>query len=87
MERRRRRNPSYENMTADEQVQHLIEFWDIMFYDPFEEDFAEYNEMTVDDLEYRDSYFIPKLKEEIKGTEFERYQIELVNGYMTLNFH
>lgn len=81
MERRRRRigGRYFDDLSAEEQVLYVIEHWDEIWTPVNAE--VEF-EMSIDSLEYRDYYFIPKILEEVEGTEYEKYIPEICHGYL-----
>lgn len=42
--------------------------------------------MSIDSCEYRDYYFIPRILEKVRGTEYEKYIPEIVRGYSYFEF-
>lgn len=81
MERRRRRvrGRYFDDLSAEEQVLYVIENWNDEIWTPV--DAEPCYGMTIDSMEYRDYYFIPKILEEVKGTEYEKYIPEICHGY------
>lgn len=91
MERRRRvHSNGFDALTAEQQVQYVIDNWKSMF--PIatiteEEKREECKDMLspdIDDYEYFDDYYFPMIEEDMKGTEFERYYHEILHGLSSL---
>ena len=85
MERRRRRirGRYFDDLSAEEQVLYVIENWNEI-WTPFNAE-VEYG-MSIDSCEYRDYYFIPRILEEVNGTEYEKYIPEICHGYLAFEF-
>lgn len=85
MERTRRRNGhAFDRLSADQQVQYVIEHWNDEIWTPVNEEIED--EMSIDSCEYRDYYFIPQIIEEVKGTEYEKYIPEICCGYALFKY-
>lgn len=87
MERTRRRvrsNSGYNGLSAEQQVSHVIEHWDDEIWTPVNAE-VEYG-MSIDSCEYRDYYFIPRILEEVEGTEYEKYTPEICHGYLAFTY-
>lgn len=82
--RRVRRNSGYNNLLPEEQVSHVIENWEEI-WTPFNAE-VEYGP-TIDDLEYFDDYYLPKLLEEMQNTQFEKYKDEIAAEIARLFFN
>lgn len=82
----RKRGDLFEDLTANEQVQDVINNWGNMFpvlvvtEKQKREDYEDSLILSIDEREYFDDYFIPGVLYEIKGTEFEKYKREIVEG-------
>lgn len=77
--RRRIRSSHFKDMTRGEQVNYVIEHWDDEIWTPVNAEVI--NGMSIDSCEYRDYYFIPRILEKVRGTEYEKYIPEIVRGY------
>lgn len=71
--RRRIRDRYFDSLTAEQQVSYIIENWDNEIWTPIN---AKIDVVSID-FEYRDDYFIPRILEEVKGTEYEKYIPEI----------
>lgn len=80
---RRIRSSHFENMTRGEQVFYIIEHWNEI-WTPIDAEIE--NGMSIDSCEYRDYCFIPRILEEVKGTEYEKYTPEICHGYQAFEF-
>lgn len=82
--RRRIRSSYFKDMTRGEQVNYVIEHWDDEIWTPVNAEVI--NGMSIDSCEYRDYYFIPRILEKVRGTEYEKYIPEIVRGYSYFEF-
>ncbi len=82
--RRRIRSSHFKDMTRGEQVNYVIEHWDDEIWTPVNAEVI--NGMSIDSCEYRDYYFIPRILEKVRGTEYEKYIPEIVRGYSYFEF-
>lgn len=84
MRRRINKVGYFNDLTADEQVQDVINNWGVMFpvlvvtEERKREDYEDSLILSLDEREYFDDFFIPGILEEIKGTEFEKYKSEII---------
>lgn len=82
--RRRIRSSHFKDMTRGEQVNYVIEHWDDEIWTPVNAEVI--NGMSIDSCEYRDYYFIPRILEKVRGTEYEKYIPKIVRGYSYFEF-
>ena len=68
----------FDSLTAEQQVSHIIENWNNEIWTPTN---AKVGYVMPIDFEYRDDYFIPRILEEVRGTEYEKYIDEIRCGY------
>lgn len=83
-ERRRVHSNGFSGLTAEQQVWYIIANWEDEIWTPVNAEVEFGN--SIDDLEYRDYYFIPRIIEEIEGTVFEKYKTEIIQGYLNILF-
>lgn len=92
MRRRRTCEKGYDALTADQQVQDVINNWGSMFpvlvvtEEQKKDEFKYSLSPDISDMEFFDAYFIPRVKYDIKDTEFERYSYEIIKGLTPLFF-
>ena len=77
--KRRPRRYGFDALSAEQQVSYVIESWDNEIWTPVNDEIEE--GMSIDSCEYRDSYFIPQILKEVRGTEYEKYIPEIARGY------
>lgn len=82
--RRRIRGVGYYSLSPKQQVSHVIEHWADEIWTPVNAEIDDV--MSIDSLEYRDDYFLPRILEEVKGTEYEKYIPEICHGYLAFRF-
>lgn len=91
--RRLRRSDRFHDLTAEEQVQDVINNWGNMFpvlvvtEEQKKEDYEYYLTPSLEDQEYFDDYYVPDILAEIEGTEFEKYWYEIIQGLTPLFFN
>lgn len=74
----------YYRLTAEQQVSHVIENWDNEIWTPVNAK-IDYK-LSICSREYMDDYFIPRILEEVRGTEYEKYIDEIRRGYSYFKF-
>lgn len=79
--RRRVRSNGFDSLTAEQQVQYVIDNWNEIWTPVDAEiDFS----ISMDDMEHFDYYYIPDIEDEIEGTEFEKYKFEIIQDLWIL---
>lgn len=80
---RRARTTGFRGLTPEQQVSYVIKHWDEIWTPVSVEEKCW---KSISTLEYKISYFIPSILDEVRGTEFAKYIPEIIRGYISWEF-
>lgn len=88
METIRRRKTGYDNLSAEQQVSYVIEYWDEIWTPSKENPSIPESLEIMESLntEWIDEVIIPDLLDKIEGTEVEKYKYEIISNYYSFLF-